>query len=78
MSSNKPLVILGSARKDSNTLFAIENLLGGKEYTFLDLSNYEFVGYDYDNNYAESDQFLEIVDVMHSAASALAAVGSQA
>ena len=64
MSSNKPLVILGSARKDSNTLFAIENLLGGKEYTFLDLSNYEFVGYDYDNNYAESDQFLEIVDVM--------------
>ena len=35
-----------------------------KEYTFLDLSHYEFVGYDYDNNYAESDQFLEIVDVM--------------
>ncbi len=64
MSSNKPLVILGTARKDSNTLFVIENLLKGKDYAFLNLSNYEFVGYDYDNNYPENDQFLEIVDVM--------------
>ena len=64
MSSNKPLVILGSARKDSNTLLVIENLLEEKDYTFLNLSDYVFVGYDYDNNYPENDQFLEIVDDM--------------
>lgn len=63
-SKNNPLIILGSARKDSNTLFVIEQLFEGKEHAFLDLSHYEFTGYDYDNDYASSDQFLEIVDVM--------------
>ena len=64
MSSNKPLVILGSARKDSNTYFVIEQLLTGKAYTLLNLNHYEFVGYDYNSDYPENDQFLEIVEVM--------------
>ena len=62
--SKKPLVILGSARKDSNTVFVIESLLKEREYTFLDLSNYQFVGYDYDNDYPGNDQFLDIVEIM--------------
>lgn len=60
---SKVLVILGSARTESNTFKAIEKHLPFSEYTLIDLLNYEVLPYSY-NGYSKEDDFLKIVQVM--------------
>lgn len=60
---SKVLVILGSARTESNTFKAIEKYLPLSEYTLIDLLNYEVLPFSYDG-YSKEDDFLKIVQVM--------------
>lgn len=60
---SKVLVILGSARTESNTFKAIEKHLPLSEYTLIDLLNYEVLPFSYDG-YSKEDDFLKIVQVM--------------
>lgn len=62
--ASKPLVILGSARKGSDTRKIVERLLNGRECVILDLLDFEISPYQYEGNYPVTDQFLEVVDQM--------------
>lgn len=60
---SKVLVILGSARSESNTFEAIEKHLPFPEYTLVDLLKYEVSPYSY-ADYSKEDDFLKIVQIM--------------
>lgn len=60
---SKVLVILGSARSESNTFKAIEKHLPFSQYTLIDLLKYEVLPYSYDG-YGPEDDFLKIVQIM--------------
>lgn len=60
----EPLVILGSARKDSDTRKLIDRLLNGQKYKLLDLLDFEINPYQYAGNYPSTDQFLYVIDQM--------------
>lgn len=62
----KVLVILGSARSESNTLKAIKESLPFSEYEIVDLLNYKIEHYSYES-IKPDDAFLSIVDKMLSA-----------
>ena len=61
---NKPLVILGSARKSSDTRKLIEKLFQDKEIVLLDLLDYEIHPYNYHGKYPETDEFSKLVDLI--------------
>lgn len=55
------IVIMGSARKDSNTLKAVNTLCPFQDYELVDLLDLKIEPYRYDHNYTETDQFREVV-----------------
>lgn len=59
----KVLVILGTAREDSNTLKAIGEHLPFKEYKLIELSKLNIQPYSYDG-YKIEDDFLQIAELM--------------
>jgi multimeric flavodoxin WrbA len=59
----KVLVILGSARTESNTFKAIEKHLPFSEHTLMDLLKYEVLPYSY-TGYSKEDDFLKIIQAM--------------
>ncbi|WP_299822108.1 NAD(P)H-dependent oxidoreductase [uncultured Pontibacter sp.] len=60
----EPLVILASARKQSDTRKLIDKLFGNRDFVLLDLLDYEVYPYQYENNYPASDKFLELLEVV--------------
>ncbi|MEJ8802374.1 flavodoxin family protein [Pontibacter sp. H249] len=59
-----PLIILGSARKNSDTRKLIDKLFLDKDIALLDLLDYKVNGYKYDGNYPASDEFLKLIEVV--------------
>jgi multimeric flavodoxin WrbA len=58
----KPLVIFGSARKDSNTKTLIQKLLPGADFDSLDLLDYPIEHYNYNGSYSSRDQFDLVIE----------------
>ena len=59
------LVLLASARSDSNTLKAVKTLLPFKEFDLIDLREKNIVHFDYKNR--PDDDFLSIAEAMTKA-----------
>ncbi|MBK0379542.1 flavodoxin family protein [Mucilaginibacter segetis] len=58
---NRPLVILGSNRKNSLTEAITRKALKQKEFDLIDLLDYEIAHYNYDAHYPVGDQFDEVI-----------------
>ncbi len=63
----KTLVILGTARDDSNTLMAIKKLCPFKDYELVDLRNYRIGNYQYNHQLNDGDDFSRIANKMLAA-----------
>lgn len=63
-SASEILVILGSARRESDTKKFAQSVFAKKECTFLDLCDYTIEEYKYDGNYTSSDQFREVMSAI--------------
>jgi multimeric flavodoxin WrbA len=59
---NRPLVILASARKESDTRCFLNRLLAGIDYQLIDLLDFQVFPYDYSNNYPDNDNFSAIAE----------------
>ena len=60
--NTKPLVILGSARKNSETKKFLNQVLASVDYTLIDLTDLHLSPYSYRGVYPPEDQFVRIVD----------------
>lgn len=58
----KPLVILGSNRKNSLTESITRKALGTTEFDMIDLLDHTIVHYNYDGNYPAADEFDAIIN----------------
>ncbi|MCH2215050.1 MAG: NAD(P)H-dependent oxidoreductase [Flavobacteriales bacterium] len=61
------IIILGSARKDSHTRTLLRNVFTGIPHQLIDLLDHEIAPFDYSSNYPNSDQFLQLADLMAGA-----------
>jgi putative NADPH-quinone reductase len=59
-----PLVILGSARRHSDTERFVQEALAGMEFKTCDLLDFEIALYNYDHHYPETDGFLQLIDTV--------------
>lgn len=60
--TGKPLVILASARKESDTKAFLKQVFANTDHKLIDLLDFHIVPYNYSNNYPEEDTFLKITD----------------
>ena len=58
------LILLGSARKRSDTAAFLEKVFAGHDYELLDLLDIPIAPYNYSGTYPESDGFLKVVDAL--------------
>ncbi|QXV64935.1 NAD(P)H-dependent oxidoreductase [Mucilaginibacter achroorhodeus] len=58
----KPLVILGSNRKNSLTESITRKALGDADFDLIDLLDHTIVHYNYDGNYPAADEFDNIIN----------------
>lgn len=61
---NSPLVILGSARKESDTRRFAEALFQGHEFRPLDLLDYKIAPYSYAHDYPVDDDFIKLSEIL--------------
>jgi putative NADPH-quinone reductase len=59
---NIPLIILGSARGESDTRRLINMLFQGQEYQLIDLLEYKIAPYSYLHDYPADDDFLKLTE----------------
>ena len=57
----QPLVILASARKQSDTRNFLDRVLTNKEHKLIDLLDFQISPYSYSNNYPDEDEFLKVM-----------------
>lgn len=62
--NRKPLVILGSARKESNTRKLINLIFSEIDIELIDLLDYYLQPYNYEGNYSKDDRFVEICNAI--------------
>lgn len=60
----RPLLIVGSNRKNSDTLAFAEKALNGIEYQVLDLLDYPVAPYNYEHQYPENDAFARLTSLL--------------
>jgi len=60
----KPLVIIGSARKNGNKQKIVDFVFKGEAYEKFDLLTAQIFPYNYEDQYPASDQFEELVKLM--------------
>ncbi len=60
--TKNPLVIIGSARRQSDTGSFVEFTFDTINYKAINLLDYTISPYDYDNKYSDQDAFLKIID----------------
>lgn len=58
--SDTPLIILGSARKESDTARFVQHLFQDQAYEVLDLLDYRVAPYSYEHAYPASDDFMQL------------------
>lgn len=61
MKGQKPLVILGSARKESDTKKFVHQLFSNLEFETIDLLDYKIHPYNYSTKYPHDDSFHSII-----------------
>jgi multimeric flavodoxin WrbA len=59
---SKPLVILGSARMDSNTRVSVSKLFGEGDFNSINLLDYIVSPYSHEGKYPRKDQFMTIIE----------------
>ncbi|RDV16341.1 NADPH-dependent oxidoreductase [Pontibacter diazotrophicus] len=59
---NKPIAILGSARRESDTKKLVEVLFPENTVKVLDLLDYHVCPYSYSGQYPAADQFLQVME----------------
>lgn len=57
----RPLIILGSARKDSNTKQLIDRIFREEDYKLIDLLDHNIYPYNYPETYPDDDEFIAIL-----------------
>lgn len=62
--STKPLILLGSARKTSDTGKLVTSLFPGDSATVVDLLDYTIAHYRYDGLYPPEDDFPQLVELL--------------
>ena len=62
----KPLIILASARKQSDTRLFLDRVFKEVDHQLIDLLDYSIAPYDYTGKYPANDDFLNIVDQIHN------------
>ncbi len=62
----QPLILVGSARKNSDTQKLLDILFESKEHTLIDLLDYAVEQYNYEEKYTADDKFLQIIDAVLS------------
>ena len=60
----KPLILLGSARKNSDTGKLVSALFADTEIRLADLLDYRISPYSYEGRYPDDDSFQELVQLM--------------
>ncbi len=60
--TKKPLIILGSARKQSNTKDFVTKVFTNIANTQVNLLDFHISPYDYSNNYPDADDFCKVVN----------------
>ncbi len=60
--TEKPLVILASARKQGETRSFLSEIFADKEYELIDLLDFHILPYNYSCDYSYTDEFLKVVD----------------
>jgi len=60
--TEKPLIILASARKKGYTTNFLNKVFVEKDYELIDLLDFYISPYSYANNYPGTDEFLKIID----------------
>lgn len=63
----KNIVILGTNRNDSNTAKAVQELCPFQDYDLFDLRQLSIAPYNYQKEYPESDNYLQIAVAMSQA-----------
>lgn len=58
---SKPLLLLGSARKNGDTYKLVTSLFAKESANLLDLLDFKIYPYSYSGNYPADDQFLEVL-----------------
>ena len=64
MQDPKPLIILGSARKNGDTRKLVDQVFSDTEYELIDLLDYTIYPYNYKEEYPEDDQFMGVAERM--------------
>lgn len=59
---NRPIVILGSARRESDTKKLVRVLFPDNSVQMLDLLDYAICPYSYSGEYPAADQFLQVME----------------
>lgn len=62
MKEKQPIIILGSARKQSDTRRLLDRLFSDVHYPIIDLLDYTIYPYDYEANYPADDDFINIIE----------------
>jgi multimeric flavodoxin WrbA len=62
--NTEPIVLIGSARKESDTKKFVERHFGETAYSLIDLLDEEIAHYSYEGKYSPSDNFMKIVAKM--------------
>ena len=62
----RPLVILGSSRKESDTRKFVDIIFDGIDHTLVDLLDLNIQGYDYTHSYPPKDEYSTIVEAFLS------------
>ena len=60
----KPLIIVGSARKESDTRKFVDKIFKDVDHSLIDLLNVQINGYDYNHKYPAMDQYTVLIDEM--------------
>lgn len=59
---DRPLVILASARKQSDTRHFINKVFANNDYQLIDLLDFHISPYDYSNSYPDTDNFSKVIN----------------
>lgn len=62
--NDKVAVIIGSARKNSDTRKLVATLFNSKQYHIVDLLDYNIAHYTYEHNYPDTDDFLTLTTTL--------------
>lgn len=62
--NREPLIILGSARKNSDTRFYVNFVFDGIQHTIIDLSDLKISMYNYEGDYKSDDDFNPLKNAM--------------